>query len=188
MDGRISVLHSYIRTDHQSLIFITYSVPREYSKQLIWSYRGQYKQVAEEHNISLKDSSKKFTRNLFTPLPRRKYTQLSLQKQNNRENFFEVQAIPGISFAQNIEQTYNQISHQEQKSEIKIVDRWLIKVSHHIEGGGCDRWGYLSWKRSKIWEMCISTTKHGVKKLVESMDDLKRPSQLFSSTHYTTMV
>ena len=27
--------------------------------------------------------------------------------------------------------------------------------------------------------MCISTTKHGVKKLVESMDELKRPSQLF---------
>ena len=36
--------------------------------------------------------------------------------------------------------------------------------------------------------MCISTTKHGVKKLVEPMDELKRPSQLFSSTHYTKMV
>ena len=32
--------------------------------------------------------------------------------------------------------------------------------------------------------MCISTTKDGVKKLVEPMDELKRPSQLFSSTHY----
>ena len=36
--------------------------------------------------------------------------------------------------------------------------------------------------------MCICTTKHGVKKLVEPMDELKRPSQLFSSTHYTKMV
>ena len=78
MYRRISVLHFYIRTDHQCLIFITHSVPNEYSKQLIWSYRVQHKQVEEEHNISLKDSSKKFTRNLFTPLPLRKYTQLSL--------------------------------------------------------------------------------------------------------------
>ena len=36
--------------------------------------------------------------------------------------------------------------------------------------------------------MCICTTKDGVKKLVEPMDELKRPSQLFSSTHYTKMV
>ena len=62
MDGRISVLHFYTRTDHQCLIFITHSVPNEYSKQLIWSYRVQHKQVEEEHNISLKDSSKNFTR------------------------------------------------------------------------------------------------------------------------------
>ena len=55
--------------------------------------------VEEEHNISLKDSSKKFTRNLFTQLLLlREYTQLLLQKQYNRENFFEVQSIPGISF------------------------------------------------------------------------------------------
>ena len=47
---------------------------------------------------------------------------------------------------------------------------------------------FLSWKRSKIWEMCICTTKDGVKKLVAPMDELKRPSQLFSSTHYTKMV
>ena len=36
--------------------------------------------------------------------------------------------------------------------------------------------------------MCICTTKDGVKKLVAPMDELKRPSQLFSSTHYTKMV
>ena len=41
---RTSVLHSYIRTDHQCLIFITQSVPDEYSNQLIWSYRIQHKQ------------------------------------------------------------------------------------------------------------------------------------------------
>ena len=123
MVERISVLHSCIRTDHQCLIFSTQSVPDEYSNQLIWSYIIQHKQVEGEHNISLKDSSKKFTRNLFTPLPLRKSTQLSLQKQDNRENFFEVPAIPGIGFCQNIEQAYNQISNQEQKSEIKIVDR-----------------------------------------------------------------
>ena len=38
---------------------------------------------------------------------------------------------------------------------------------------------FLSWKRSKIWEMCICTTKDGVKKLVAPMDELERASQLF---------
>ena len=122
MDGRISVLHFYIRTDHQGLIFITYSVPREYLKQLIWSYRGQHKQVEEEHNISLKDSSKKFTRNLFTQLLLRRYTQLLLQKQYNRENFFEVQSIPGSSFAQH-RADIQPDQQSRKKSEIKIVDR-----------------------------------------------------------------
>ena len=122
MDGRISVLHFYIRTDHQGLIFITYSVPREYSKQLIWSYRGQHKQVEEEHNISLKDSSKKFTRNLFTQLLLRKYTQLLLQKQYNRENFFEVQFIPGISHAQN-RADIEPDQQPRKKSRTNIVDR-----------------------------------------------------------------
>ena len=57
-------------------------------KQLIWSYRGQHNQVEEEHNISLKDSSKKLIRNPFTPLLLQENTQLILHKQYNRENFF----------------------------------------------------------------------------------------------------
>ena len=56
--------------------------------------------VEEEHNISLKDSSKKLIRNPFTPLLLQENTQLILHKQYKRENFFEVQFIPGISFAQ----------------------------------------------------------------------------------------
>ena len=48
--------------------------------------------VEEEHNISLKDSSKKLNRNPFTPLLLQKNTQLILHKQYNRENFFEVQS------------------------------------------------------------------------------------------------
>ena len=54
--------------------------------------------VEEEHNISLKDSSKKLIRNPFTPLLLQENTQLILHKQYNRENFFEEQSIPGISF------------------------------------------------------------------------------------------
>ena len=44
--------------------------------------------VEEEHNISLKDSSKKLIRNPFTPLLLQKNTQLILHKQYRRENFF----------------------------------------------------------------------------------------------------
>ena len=122
MDGRISVLHSYIRTDHQSLIFITYSVLMEYSKQLIWSYRGQHKQVEEEHNISLKDSSKKFTRNLFTQLLLRKYTQLSLQKQYNRENFSKYNLyLESVMHKHRADIEPDQQSRK--KSETNIVDR-----------------------------------------------------------------
>ena len=78
--------------------------------------------VEEEHNISLKDSSKKFTRNLFTPLLLREYTQLLLHKQYNRENFFKYNLYLELVL-HNIEQTYNQISNQAKKSDIKIVDR-----------------------------------------------------------------
>ena len=100
MYRRISVLHYYTRTDHQVL----FSSLSQYQERVLEAINMELQRstqaVEEEHNISLKDSSKKFTRNLFTQLLLRRYTQLLLQKQYNRENFFEVQSIPGISFAQ----------------------------------------------------------------------------------------
>ena len=58
--------------------------------------------VEEEHNISLKDSSKKSIRNPFTPLLLQEKTQLILHKQYRGENFFSLKnpwtnrlAVPG---------------------------------------------------------------------------------------------
>ena len=78
--------------------------------------------VEEEHNISLKDSSKKLIRNPFTPLLLQENTQLILHKQYNRENFFKYNLYLELVL-HNIEQTYSQISNQAKKSDIKIVDR-----------------------------------------------------------------
>ena len=78
--------------------------------------------VEEEHNISLKDSSKKLIRNPITPLLLQKNTQLILHKQYRGENFFEVQSIPGLSL-HNIERTYSQISNQTKTEDDKIVER-----------------------------------------------------------------
>ena len=100
MYRRISVLHYYTRTDHQVL----FSSLSQYQERVLEANNMELQKstpaVEEEHNISLKDSSKKFIRNPFTPLLLQENTQLILHKQYNRENFFKVQSIPGISFAQ----------------------------------------------------------------------------------------
>ena len=81
MYRRISVLHYYTRTDHQVLFS---SLSQYQSMELQKSTPA----VEEEHNISLKDSSKKLIRNPFTPLLLQENTQLILHKQYRGENFF----------------------------------------------------------------------------------------------------
>ena len=78
----------YTRTDHQVL----FSSLSQYQERVLEAINMELQRstqaVEEEHNISLKDSSKKFIRNPFTPLLLRENTQLILHKQYNRENFF----------------------------------------------------------------------------------------------------
>ena len=71
-----------------SLIFITQSVPERVLEANNMELQQSTPAVEEEHNISLKDSSKKLIRNPFTPLLLQKNTQLILHKQYRRENFF----------------------------------------------------------------------------------------------------
>ena len=96
MYRRISVLHYYTRTDHQ-VLFSSLSQYQERvpmtNQEIVLEANNMELQkstpaVEEEHNISLKDSSKKFIRNPFTPLLLQENTQLILHKQYNRENFF----------------------------------------------------------------------------------------------------
>ena len=88
MYRRISVLHYYTRTDHQVL----FSSLSQYQERVLEANNMELQRstqaVEEEHNISLKDSSKKLIRNPFTPLLLQENTQLILHKQYRGENFF----------------------------------------------------------------------------------------------------
>ena len=57
--------------------------------------------VYDQHNISLKVWGWTYRKVIYSIATKKTYTQLLLQKQYNRENFFEVQFIPGTSHAQN---------------------------------------------------------------------------------------
>ena len=141
--------------------------------------------VYNQHNISLKVRARTYKKAIYSIATKKTYTQLLLQKQYNRGNFFEVHFIPGISHAKNISRLTTTSTSQEKVKGFKMVHRWLIKVSHHVEGGGCYRMRLLSWKRVKI-KKCVSVLQNdGVKKLVGPMHILKRPTHFFSSTHYT---
>ena len=101
------------------LFSLTHSVQREYLKAINMELQRLKNMVYEQHNISLKVQARTYKKATYSIATKKTYTQLLLQKQYNRGNFFEVHFIPGISHAKNISRLTTTSTPKERSRDLE---------------------------------------------------------------------
>ena len=101
------------------LFSLTHSVQREYLKAINMELQRLKNMVYEQHNISLKVQARTYKKATYSIATKKTYTQLLLQKQYNRGNFFEVYFIPGISHAKSISRLTTTSTPKERSRDLE---------------------------------------------------------------------